>query len=268
MNMELREFLFLPLKEKKFTFTIRAKEAGLFSGVNSLKQMLTNLSLHVDWVAPEGHSLVNGAVVLTGKGEAEQVAKAEEMLLGLISKPSGVATAAAEFIKASQGKIKVVCGAWKKVAPEVRAALRQAIATGGAGMRITDVPFIYLDKNYVRMFGGVGAAVSRAKALEEERLIAVQLKGETNPILEEAVEAVRAGAGILMIDTGELDDLHAVTKASESGGWRDEVQIAFAGGLTLDELPKVIDAGADIVDVGRSIIDAPLLDFSLDMIKG
>jgi nicotinate-nucleotide pyrophosphorylase (carboxylating) len=43
------------------------------------------------------------------------------------------------------------------------------------------------------------------------------------------------------------------------------VQLAFGGGVTLRTVVEAAAAGADIVDVGRAIIDAPLLDFSLDV---
>ena len=45
------------------------------------------------------------------------------------------------------------------------------------------------------------------------------------------------------------------------------MRIAFAGGVTGLTLDDVIAAGADIVDVGRSVIDAPLLDFRFDVLN-
>lgn len=264
--MELREFLFKPLQDKEFSFVISAQESGVFSGAKRLGQELDGLAVKVHWIADEGLALQPGTVVLRGSGSAEIVAKAEEMLLGAIGKASGVATAAAEFIKQAGGRIKVVCGAWKKVAPEVRPELRQAIATGGAGMRITDVPFIYLDKNYVRMFGGVGPAVSRAVAFDSERLVAVQLRGELQPVAEEAKEAVGSGAGILMIDTGNIEDLKEVIELAKESNWHN-VEFAFGGSVTQKGFQAVVEAGANIVDVGRAIIDAQLLDFRLDVEK-
>lgn len=263
--MELREFLFAPLAEKKFSFKVTSREKGIFSGAARLEQQVKELGLEVTFLASEGTPLEAGSCILRGRGRAEEVIRAEEILLGVIGKPSGVATAAAEFARRAGGRIKVVCGAWKKVAPEVRSDLRRAIATGGAGVRITDRPFIYLDKNYVRLLGGVGPAVGRARAYDPGRVIAVQLRGELQPVTVEATAAVEAGAGILMVDTGNLRDLEAAITAARTGGWRGQVQIAFAGGVTFEELEAVITAGADIVDVGRAIIDAPLLDLSLDV---
>ncbi|GAB6179818.1 nicotinate-nucleotide pyrophosphorylase [Desulfotomaculum defluvii] len=263
--MELRDFLFEPLKNQVFQFVITANQEGIFSGANELRELLNKLSVDVDFLANEGTLISKGKVVFRGRGEAEEVVRAEEMLLGVIGKPSGVASTAAEFIRRSEGKIKIVCGAWKKVTPPIRPSLRQAIATGGAGGRITDNPFIYLDKNYVRMFGGVGPAVRRAKQFIEDREVSVQIKGERQPIVQEAQEAYLAGAGILMVDTGNVGDLKNILDTAAREGWRSKVKLAFGGGATLDELPKLISTGADIVDVGRGIIDAPMLDFSLDV---
>lgn len=208
--------------------------------------------------------MLPGTKVLEAFGSAEKVVRAEEILLGAVGKPSGVATSAAAIV-ARAGHTKVVCGAWKKVSPAVRAELRQAIATGGVGIRITDRPFVYLDKNYIRMFGNVSRAVKRAKSFDPVRLVAVQLRGEGQPIAVEASAAAACGAEIVMIDTGCLEDLLVVKKAVETGRWRDQVKLAFGGGVTLENVAEVAAAGADIVDVGRAIIDAPLLDFSLDV---
>ncbi len=134
----------------------------------------------------------------------------------------------------------------------------------GVGVRLVDEPFVYLDKNYVRMFGSIAGAVRRACEIHD-RTVAVQIRGDTGLISEEACEAFKAGAGIIMVDTGRIEDLHAVVAVAGRQGFRDRVKIAFAGGVTISSLEHVITADADIVDVGRAIIDAPLLDFSLDV---
>lgn len=265
--MELREFLFEPLKHRVYTFAIKARVTGILSGAARLKELAADLKLDAVCVAPEGAVLVPGTIVLTAQGDAEMVTRAEEMLLGVIGKPSGVATAAAALTKKAS-PVKVVCGAWKKLSHAVKSELRQAVETGGAGLRISDRPFVYLDKNYIRMFGDITAAVARAKSFDPDRLVVAQLRGETLAIGEEASLAVRAGADILMVDTGNLADLKTVLVAAESGGWRKRVQLAFSGGVTTQEPDSVLDLGVDIIDVGRAILDAPLLDFSLDIEGG
>jgi nicotinate-nucleotide pyrophosphorylase len=44
---------------------------------------------------------------------------------------------------------------------------------------------------------------------------------------------------------------------------RSKVRLAFGGGVRLQDLGPAAEAGADAVDVGRAILDAPLLDLRL-----
>ncbi len=262
---DVRESLFAFLADRTFTLEVTACQPGILSGASMMLEKAEELGLEVDRVAPEGSLLGEGALVCRARAGARQVARAEELLLGCIGKASGVATAATAFISLARGEARVVCGAWKKVAPEGRPGLRQAILTGGAGMRIAEEPFVYLDKNYVRMLGGVARAVRRARLIPG-RVVVVQLRGETGPIAKEAKDAAREGAGILMVDTGRIEDLVAVRDIARREKFQDRISVAFGGGVNLGNFREVLAAGAEIVDVGRAMVDAPLLDFRLDVV--
>jgi nicotinate-nucleotide pyrophosphorylase (carboxylating) len=262
--MDIREMIFRDCN-REFYFAIVVNQEGIFAGSEKLLKAAKEMQLKDLWVAADGTLLSKKAMVLKACGNPFQVTLAEERLLGLIGKPSGVATAARSMVERAGGRIKVVCGAWKKVFAETKNDLRNAIAVGGAGIRMTDEPFMYVDKNYVRMLGGIGSAVKKAATLPG-RTVVVQLRGEFGPIGIEADEAVEAGAGILMVDTGNVADLREAVKAGAEKGWRNRVKIAFAGGVTEDELRTLAETGVDIIDVGRAVIDAPLLDFRLDVV--
>ena len=262
--MDVRAYLLEPLKGQIFVANLTAAESGILAGTAIALNRASDLGLSVLRHLPDGSDLQPGSCVLSLKGTAEQIARAEEELLGCIGKPSGVATAACRFDVLARGRARIVCGAWKKVAPEIRRQLREAIAVGGAGMRLVDEPFVYLDKNFVRMFAGIAEVVGRAHSMNG-RVVVVQIRGETGPIAVEAVSAFSAGARVLMVDTGSVKDLLEVVDAANRQGFRQRVKIAFGGGVTLERLEEVIAAGADIIDIGRAIIDAPILDFRLDV---
>jgi nicotinate-nucleotide pyrophosphorylase (carboxylating) len=264
--MNVREYLFEPLAGASFVAEITAAEPGLLAGTELARIRSADLTLHLESVASDGTLLSPGSTVLRLAGSAEEIARGEEELLACVGKASGVATASARFVQQAAGRVRIVCGAWKKVAPELRKWLRQAMSLGGVGIRLIDQPFVYLDKNYVRMFGSITGVVERARGIDG-RTAAVQIRGDTGLISQEAGEAFKAGAGVLMVDTGNIADLHAVVDAASREGFRERVKIAFAGGVTSLSLDEVIAAGADIVDVGRSVIDAPLLDFRLDVLR-
>jgi nicotinate-nucleotide pyrophosphorylase (carboxylating) len=70
-----------------------------------------------------------------------------------------------------------------------------------------------------------------------------------------------------MVDTGSLDDLRRVDESLRAAGHRERVQLAFAGGVNETHLVAARAAGADIVDVGRAVLDAPLWDVRMDVIS-
>ena len=264
--MDVRAYLLEPLNGQIFDACLTAAESGILAGTAIALNRASDLGLSVLSHLPDGSDLQPGTCVLSIQGTAEQIARAEEELLGCIGKPSGVATAASRFAALARGRARIVCGAWKKVAPEIRKPLRDAIAVGGAGMRLLDEPFVYLDKNFVRMFAGIAEVVGRAHSMNG-CVVAVQIRGETGPIAGEAAAACSAGARVLMVDTGNVEDLLDVVDAANRQGFRQEVKIAFGGGVTSEMLEEVVRGGADIIDIGRAIIDAPILDFRLDVSK-
>jgi len=264
--LDIRDFLFSPLEGKSYLFEIKARESGVLAGARRLKEEALRIGLFINWVGEDGMILGEEEKVFQAIGDAWQIALSEERLLGLISKVSGVATASARMVSLAKGRIRVVCGAWKKVPVEIRGELREAIKVGGAGIRILEEPFVYLDKNYIRMFGGLAPAVRRAKEIEG-RVVVVQIRGESSSLEGETMEALREGADLLMVDTGRLEDFIRVRGIVIREGFQGRVKLAFSGGVKEKDLERLIDAGVDIVDVGRAIIDAPLLDFSLDVVR-
>ncbi len=261
---DVRDQLLEALAGRTFAFEITPSEPAILAGWRRVTSGAFAVGLDVEWLARDGQHIQPGTPVCRAHGDAWQVARAEERLLAAFGKASGVATAAARLVEIARGRTRIVCGAWKKVAPELRADLRHAASIGGVGMRVLERPFVYLDKNHVRMLGGVGAAVRRARRIPG-RSVVVQLRGESAPIAEEARQAADEGAEVLMVDTGRLADLAEVARLAASGRLAPRVEIAFAGGVTATNLPAAIDAGAAVVDVGRAILDAPMIDFRLDV---
>lgn len=261
---DVRDLLFAGLHGRQFPFQITACEGGILAGGVKLLAKAADLGVQAGPVLTDGATFEPGATLFSGRGDAWQVSRSEEQLIAIISKASGVASAAARLVAQAGPRARIVCGAWKKLPVEVRADLRSAAATGGVGTRILESAFVYLDKNTVRMLGGIGPAVRCARG-EPDRAVVVQLRGETAAITDEALEAAAEGAEVLMVDTGEIADLARVARLGAAGRLGSRAQVAFAGGVDPANLDSVLDAGATIVDVGRAILDAPMLDLRLDV---
>ncbi len=263
---DIRDIIFEDIMSRRVTAVIRVEQDGILACMERLKEKALKLGLEILEIMPSGTEVKKNDVIVVLRGNPKQVALAEDHLIGIIAKTSGVATAARRAVELSRGKIRVVCGAWKKMPIEVKELLREAIRTGGVGIRITDEPFVYIDKNYVRMFGGIAKALEAARKFEN-RVKVVQIRGETMSLEEETVEAVVHGADIIMVDTGNLADVEKVDRKLRELNVRSKIKLAFGGNIKIRNIPEIIEKNVDIIDVGKEIIDAPLLDMKLDVVN-
>ena len=161
--------------------------------------------------------------------------------------------------------LRIVSGAWKKMPLAFKSDLREAVALGGAGQRISDLPFIYLDKNYTAVFGGIGPTL-QALSHFNTHVKVIHIRGTYGDIAGEAVEAAQYGAGVIFIDTGNAGDVARVIEALSRSGLRPGVKIAFGGNVVMAEIDHLKHLDLDILDIGRAIIDAPLLDMRMEVV--
>lgn len=263
-NADLRDVILEKIRDKRFVAAIISEEEGLVAGIDSLKKKGDEIGVEFLFLLKEGSRIKRGTVIAKFSGTPKQIAIGEDTLIGLVSKYSGVASAAEKARKRAKGKIEVVCGAWKKQPGEIKGVLRRAAEVGGLKTRIAD-NFIYLDKNYVRMFGGIKESLEAVRGMRG-RVKVIQVRGETDPIEVEALQAARNGADILMVDTGRIEDAKRVAETLKREDKRAGVKIAFAGGIKLSDIRALADEDIDILDIGRPVLDAPLFDMRLDVV--
>lgn len=263
--INIPEILLATVLKRRIRAEITVNEPGVMHGIELLVQKARDLGLEATAHVNSGASLTSGQKIASLQGDPVRIITGEDHLLSPISKASGIATMARKAVEQA-GRIRVVSGGWKKIPQEMKEIARAALQSGGVGMRILDQPFLYLDKNYLRVFGSVNALLKAAAALPD-RAVSVQIRGETAPIGDEAVEAAFVGAKVIMVDTGKIADLRTCSKQLKDTNLRDRVKLAFAGEVRVADLPALRREDIDIVDIGKAILDAPLLDFRYDVIK-
>ena len=236
---------------------------GRWRGVVSATERCIAAGLEI---VPARPLVAEGAWVLPGQplaevvGSAVELARAEDSVLGDLGVASGVATAAARLLAEAPPGLRVVCGGWKKLPAAMKPAVRRGLEAAGVGPRLLDGRFVYVGKNEVALLGGVAAATRAAQTLAHGP-VAVQVRD-----LPSAIAATRSGAGVVMVDNGDLKSLAEIDDVLRSTGLRTSVLLAFGGGVTSDDLAVISAAGADIVDVGRAILAAPIIDLRFDVV--
>lgn len=261
---DIRHAIFKSCEGKTFVAVLIAEAQGILSGVDRAKELAASLALEFEAQVKNGDPVSEGTTIARISGAAVQMARAEEVLIGALSKASGIATQANKAKAAAGASLRVVSGGWKKMPLEIKEQVRQAVRDGGLDSRIADQPFVYVDKNYVRMLGGIPEIMAAVSPLD--RSVAVQVRGETAPIELEAVQAARLGAAVVMVDTGIVENLISVHAALLNAGLRERVTVAFAGNVSLNDLKDLRQEGADVVDIGYDILDARALPIRFDVV--
>lgn len=260
------ERIFQGIRHHRLKASLFSKGNGWLAGIPFAQRAAEILGLEAIWIKSSRASVKKGEEIARFIGRPQQIVKFENLVIGLISKPSGIATAAQKAQKAAGGKIRLVSGGWKKHPFLIKDLIWDAVAAGGIAHRLIDEPFVYLDKNYVRIFGGISQALQAASSSTSIKVI--QLRGEFSPIAEEALEALASGAHILMVDTGSRQDLDQVLTVLRKRRTPRQAKLAFAGGIKLSDIPLLAKKGVDILDIGAAILDAPWLELTYDVIPG
>ena len=241
---------------------VEACEPGIIAGTGFVDPE-ASLGANGSWrlLVEEGDAIEAGQPLIELIGTAAQLGVAEDHILGPLGFASGIATRAKMFRDAAPVGLSIACGGWKKLPLALKPLLRAGLAVARILPRLVEGDFVYVGKNAVIMLGGVDQAIKAGLAVSHGP-VAVQVKS-----VDEAVSAVRTGAGIIMVDTADLADLADVDAELKRLGLRQAVRLAFGGGVRLMDLVPAANAGADAVDVGRAILDAPLLDLRMRVLS-
>ena len=242
---------------------VEATEPGILAGTGLLDPARApapagQWSLLVD----EGCAVEPGQPLIRLTGTAAELGVAEDYILGSLGFASGIAARAGAIRAAAPAGLSVACGGWKKLPAALKPLLRAGLAVAGVLPRLVEGDFVYLGKNAVLLLGGVDRAIAAGIAVGHGP-VAIQVRD-----VAEALHAVECGAGVIMVDTGAPDDLRDVAAALAEKGLRRSVRLAFAGGVRVEDLALIHAYGADTVDMGRAILDAPLLDLRMRVLPG
>jgi nicotinate-nucleotide pyrophosphorylase (carboxylating) len=202
----------------------------------------------------DGTACEPGTVLGEVRGPARALLTAERVALNFLQRLSGVATTTRRFVEATGGRITILDT--RKTTPTLRVLEKYAVRVGGGTNHRTGLYDAFLIKdNHIRLAGGVGEAVRRARRSHPDLTVEVEAQS-----LQQVDQALEAGVDVLLVDNLPLE---AVTEAVARARGRARVEIS--GGVTLDRIPALAATGADFVSVGALTHSAPAADISLEI---
>lgn len=239
---------------------IVAKEDGIIAGLEEVLDFMDHHGLKVEERARDGGKISNGQVVAKITGNARKMLALERVCLNLLAHLSGVATATARAVRISERARKGVrVAATRKTTPGFRLLEKKAIELGGGDPHRLDLQDMVLIKNnHIALGGSVKKAVSLAKKrVSFSKKIEIEVSN-----MQDAIEAARAGADVIMLDNIRPAEIRNVVNELKKLGLQN-VLIEASGGVNLENLGEYAKTGVDILSMGMLTHSVKCLDFSM-----
>lgn len=205
----------------------------------------------------EGARFSPGATVARISGPAADLLAGERVALNFLQRLCGIATSTARFVEAVAGTRARIVDT-RKTTPGLRALEKYAVRVGGGNNhRFGLGDGILIKDNHIAAAGGLAVAVERARRLAPHTL-RVQVECRT---LAEVAEALTAGADAILLDNMPLPQLREAVRLV--GG---KALLEASGGVSLETVRAVAEAGVDLISVGALTHSAPAVDLSLRIV--
>jgi len=240
--------------------SVVARAAGVLAGTACATEVFVQVdpAVTVTWLVDDGARLTPGQVLGTVDGPLRAVLTGERSALNFLCHLSGVATATSAFVDAVAGTGARV---WytRKTIPGLRALEKAAVrAGGGVSHRGSLSDFVLVKDNHLAGLS-ITDAVVRAQALWPGRVVEVECDR-----IDQLEEAIAAGATMVLLDNmnpAQVRECVDLARAKAPRGFLVEV----SGGVTLDTVRSLAEAGADLISTSAITQSAPALDLGFDI---
>ena len=240
--------------------SVVARAAGVLAGTACATEVFVQVdpAVTVTWLVDDGARLTPGQVLGTVDGPLRAVLTGERSALNFLCHSSGVATATSAFVDAVAGTGARVWDT-RKTIPGLRALEKAAVrAGGGVSHRGSLSDFVLVKDNHLAGLS-ITDAVARAQALWPGRVVEVECDR-----IDQLEEAIAAGATMVLLDNmnpAQVRECVDLARARAPRGFLVEV----SGGVTLDTVRSLAEAGADLISTSAITQSAPALDLGFDI---
>jgi len=244
---------------------IIVKEPAVIAGLYESSLLFEMIDVSFQARVEDGAEVTAGTVLAEIKGRGRSILSAERTALNILMRMSGIATLTRRLVKMiREAGLNVKIAATRKTAPGLRFFDKKAVLIGGGDphrFRLDDA-FLIKD-NHIKIAGGIKEAVRRARsAASFSKKIEVEAQTE-----EEALEAAKYGADIIMLDNMSLEEAERTLKALEAAGLRDKVMIEISGGITETNLLDYARLKPDVISLGFLTHSIRAIDISLEVVE-
>lgn len=238
---------------------IEAQAEGVVCGVGLAAYLMTDperpdarMKVHV----VDGERVSPGERIIEGYTGSCHLLSRERVCLNYLMMLSGTATLTRRFVDQVAGtKAQIVDT--RKTIPGLRGLQKYAVRCGGGkNHRMGLYDGLLIKDNHIRIAGSITRAVAKAKA-GLGHMVQLEIECET---LGQVAEALAAGAHVVMVDNMPPDQIKEAVKMVKA-----RAIVEASGGVSLETVRPIAEAGVDVISVGALTHSAPSLSLHLEI---
>jgi nicotinate-nucleotide pyrophosphorylase (carboxylating) len=233
-----------------------AKDDFILAGLDVARNVFNHLDpqVHFSSTFKDGDDLKNGYIVFSVKGKLSSILKAERTALNFIQRLSGIATLTRTYVdRLKHSNTRIVDT--RKTTPGWRGLEKYAVKIGGgSNHRMGLYDGVLIKDNHIAACGGIRIAVNSVRK-QIHHLMKIEVEVTD---MAELAEALSAGVDVIMLDNMTPDQIRKAVKEINS-----KALVEVSGGVNLDNLSQLAEAGVDLISVGALTHSAKSADMSM-----
>lgn len=232
-----------------------AKEDGIICGLPVFERVFTSLGdVTFKSFINEGSSVTKGDIIGELYGDALNILMGERVALNLLQKMSGIATLTNKYVKKLEGLNTKLLDT-RKTTANLRILEKYAVKIGGGhNHRFSLSDGILIKDNHIGYAGSIKNAIKLAK---ENSSFVRKIEVETE-YKEQILEAIEAGADIIMLDNMTPNQVKEMVKLIAGRAITE-----CSGNITLDTIRSYALSGVDFISSGELTHSVKAFDISL-----
>jgi nicotinate-nucleotide pyrophosphorylase (carboxylating) len=205
----------------------------------------------------DGVRVSKGQQVAVVRYDARMLLSCERVILNLVQRLSGIATATRRYVDEIAGT-KARLLDTRKTVPGLRVLDKYAVTCGGGFNHRLDLSDgVLIKNNHIALAGSVREALERAhRNRRGEQPIEIEVRS-----LPELEEALQHGAEAVLLDNMTPDDCRRAVERVQHHTRR--VPLEASGGITLQNVRAYAEAGVDFISIGALTHSVQAVDLSM-----
>jgi nicotinate-nucleotide pyrophosphorylase (carboxylating) len=248
---------------------VTAREAGVVAGLAVVPALIRafETALQFEPAAHDGDECRARQVLGRLGGPLAEVLVVERTLLNILSRLSGIATLTRRFVEAAAPAKAAICET-RKTTPGMRHLEKYAVRCGGGTVHRLGLydAVLYKDNHLAHILPEeidrvLERSIRAARAGGALRFVEVEV--DTLEQLERVLAIEHGLLDMVLLDNMSIEELHKAVALRDAEA--PDVLLEASGGVTLENVRSIAEAGVDRISIGALTHAARSLDIALDV---